>query len=732
MKSVEGIYKRLLMLVLALAIWGAIYPGRVWGQDSSNVTMTGRIYDLWASAGSVCIWEATAYVSASETGLKIIDFSDPADPVEIGNIPTDGHAGEVEAVGGYLYLLDSMGESNLRIFDLTDPHDPVEIGQFYRNEGGQCMTVDENGIFAHISYWDGSMKKINITDPANPYSMGTVNDADFDEMEVSGGYLYGSDYRSLVVFYAAGPVSPVNAATLELSDIIDDLAIANNRAYLAVRDTGLVIVDISVPASPAIIGTYVSEYEIHAVDAVGDLAYVSDYYELSVIDCADPANPVLAGYLETGPYASEIDAAGGTAYAVCRSGGFRIYDVADPGSISESGVIEHGVMSALQMSGDYLFAFNSRKGMTVIDVSVPEAPVEIAEMSGLTGVNTAAVSGDYLCIAGEDSTFRIIGVANPAAPEVIYSHTIEGYCYSISAEGSYAFLISFEAGGSRLTVFNFADPENVIIEFDDVTGDWAYDLSYKDGILFILGANGLEVYDFGQWELNSLTRLPTCMCTNHVYVYGDTLLLGSSHGVDFYDISVPESPVYLDNIECVQGNTGLSLDGDHLFAAHAWESGINVADITDISNSSLTGYYYHNNGYSKGICVRGDYCYYLNSLGIEIYDCSVALPVEHLPDGNQAVSFSLSPIYPNPFNAATTVSFNLSSSGNVSLKVFDITGREVQSLVNGHLSLGKHEAVWDAEGCASGVYLVRLTVDEKAPAAESRHHSSARKVVLVK
>ena len=101
--------------------------------------------------------------------------------------------------------------------------------------------------------------------------------------------------------------------------------------------------------------------------------------------------------------------------------------------------------------------------------------------------------------------------------------------------------------------------------------------------------------------------------------------------------------------------------------------------------------------------------------------------------GTGPYTFTLHQNYPNPFNAATTLTFNLSSSGEVSLKVFDITGREAASLVNGHLSLGKHEFVWDAEGVASGVYLVRLSL---LSTAESRHHMplflQTRKVVLVK
>ena len=86
--------------------------------------------------------------------------------------------------------------------------------------------------------------------------------------------------------------------------------------------------------------------------------------------------------------------------------------------------------------------------------------------------------------------------------------------------------------------------------------------------------------------------------------------------------------------------------------------------------------------------------------------------------------FSLEPNYPNPFNQQTTISFDLPVAGDISLKVFDITGREVAALGIGHWALGRHSVVWDAEGVASGVYFVRLTVDGQK--------SMVRKVVLMK
>ena len=64
--------------------------------------------------------------------------------------------------------------------------------------------------------------------------------------------------------------------------------------------------------------------------------------------------------------------------------------------------------------------------------------------------------------------------------------------------------------------------------------------------------------------------------------------------------------------------------------------------------------------------------------------------------------------YPNPFNQSTVISYKLQAVEEMSLTVYDITGREIQSLVIGYQSSGEHSVVWDAEGISSGIYVVRL------------------------
>lgn len=72
--------------------------------------------------------------------------------------------------------------------------------------------------------------------------------------------------------------------------------------------------------------------------------------------------------------------------------------------------------------------------------------------------------------------------------------------------------------------------------------------------------------------------------------------------------------------------------------------------------------------------------------------------------------FRLEQNYPNPFNPSTTIRFHIAEEAPVSLKVYDLVGRTVATLVNEHMRPGIHTTTWNADGLASGVYFYRLEV----------------------
>jgi hypothetical protein len=78
-------------------------------------------------------------------------------------------------------------------------------------------------------------------------------------------------------------------------------------------------------------------------------------------------------------------------------------------------------------------------------------------------------------------------------------------------------------------------------------------------------------------------------------------------------------------------------------------------------------------------------------------------------------SVVLNPNYPNPVNAHTTISYGLPRSSYVTLKIYNILGQEVATLVNEEKNSGYHRASWYAGNIASGVYFFRLSVTPTAP-----------------
>ena len=73
-------------------------------------------------------------------------------------------------------------------------------------------------------------------------------------------------------------------------------------------------------------------------------------------------------------------------------------------------------------------------------------------------------------------------------------------------------------------------------------------------------------------------------------------------------------------------------------------------------------------------------------------------------------SFQLEQNYPNPFNPITTIQWQLPESGTVTLKIYDVLGREVTILVNEELSAGEHEVNFNASRFSTGVYFYQLKV----------------------
>lgn len=139
---------------------------------------------------------------------------------------------------------------------------------------------------------------------------------------------------------------------------------------------------------------------------------------------------------------------------------------------------------------------------------------------------------------------------------------------------------------------------------------------------------------------------------------------------------------------------------------------------------------------SSGVTIFREYQYYAPNVGFvlnvrdipidqthtdQLMEYNIVMAAEE--DGTLPNAFSLKQNYPNPFNPATTISFSLPEKAYVSLRVFDIMGSEVASLLSKELSAGDHSVQWTAANITSGIYFYRI---------EAGVYSETRKLILIK
>jgi len=87
-------------------------------------------------------------------------------------------------------------------------------------------------------------------------------------------------------------------------------------------------------------------------------------------------------------------------------------------------------------------------------------------------------------------------------------------------------------------------------------------------------------------------------------------------------------------------------------------------------------------------------------------------PTDATPDPDLPGELTLHQNYPNPFNPVTVIEYALPESAYVTLRVYDVMGRLVETLVDGIKTHGKHQVTWDASDAASGNYIYRLQADD--------------------
>jgi hypothetical protein len=191
--------------------------------------------------------------------------------------------------------------------------------------------------------------------------------------------------------------------------------------------------------------------------------------------------------------------------------------------------------------------------------------------------------------------------------------------------------------------------------------------------------------------------------------------------VEDYVIPYGQLPVELTSFDATAGDgrvmlswsTASETDNDYFVLYRRVEGSTDFNRYAQIPGSGTTttqrDYSYTDNAVVNGVT----YEYRLSDVDINGVETVHETIVDATPfDGAEnPTEYSLHQNYPNPFNATTMFRFDIKEAGKVSLKIFDLMGREVATLVNEERAAGFHTISWDASNLATGIYFYRLEVN---------------------
>jgi hypothetical protein len=225
--------------------------------------------------------------------------------------------------------------------------------------------------------------------------------------------------------------------------------------------SGLSLIDVSDPAIPELIGRYEpagSPYVRFYQSAVGGgYAYSAGRFDgITVIDLNAPAMPTMVyQHQEAGVAFEGVTLDGNILYAAAREHGIRIFNVADPETLVQIGLLED--LSAawrLEVSPPYLFAADGAGGLKVVDVSDPTSPALAGSLMTTSGAQDLALAGNIACLAVGGEGMDVVDISSPTSPSLLSNFDTPGTAIGIAVQESLAFIADWEG----VRVVRITDP----------------------------------------------------------------------------------------------------------------------------------------------------------------------------------------------------------------------------------------------------------------------------------
>jgi len=702
----------IILIFAATCIFGGV-------AGAQNVEYAGST--LWSDVREVEVIDDYAYC-AFLNGLMILDVSDAESPSFVGQYYLEGEGRSIDVEGDYAYLAD--GPSGLQIIDVSDPSQPLWVGRC-DNDTVEAHSVFVSGDYAYVSYsycvgyrppeCYGYLLIIDITDPANPITVGSYGLYEVvDDVFVSGNYAYLTRYNSGWEYCSGGfhiidvsdPTNPVPVSS-EQGHCAPGIYVQENYAYVAFGDYGLDIFDISDSYNPIWVGNYNYGVNVRDVFVLGEYAYVVDHgYGLQIINVNDPAEPYWVGSCETTFDPRDVFVLDNFAYVsngVYGASGVSIIDINNPAEPSLIGNFETPSEIDNVFASDNNACVSTSSSIEIIDINDLSEPVWVGGY-WTPDFRDMFINNQYLYLL-ETSYLMTIDISIPSNPILIDVLNPGDGLRGMFVSGDYLYLADQYSG---LITFDLSDPTNPLLAGVCGLQDFCNSVFVTDDIALLTGDYYLHLVDVNDpYDPAWMASVQTDDASN-VIIVGEYAYVKVRSGFQIFDITDPLHPELAGSYD--DSNVeNFFVSGDFAFLAR--RSGeIRIINISDPAYPQFVANYY-TPGQTYDVFIEDPYIFLADYTSFIIlhFDPQTGI-IEKVSAPEQ---FSLSQNYPNPFNASTSISFALPQPGDVRLVVYDLLGRQVETLLDGYRPAGTHRITFDASDYSSGVYFYRVQAGER-------------------
>ncbi len=380
--------------------------------DVSNPTAPSFVTEVDLSlvvfTTDVAVQGDLAFVSSQLNGLMIVDVSDPLVPVWIGSaLPPVDRPNEkwIAATSIEDYAVVATLDHGIRVIDTTVPATPVEVA-VVDSLGYTYGAAISNEILV-LASGDRGITTVDVTDPLLPRPLAALALGPFwwvRDVDVAGSLVVAVG-MSFAVVDISDPSNPTVIGETPMWQVQGyAVKIVGDLAYVADPADGLRIIDISNPTNPTEVGslTWSGDFWVY-LDVAGSLVALQGP-RIEIIDVSNPAAPTSVSSINLGSTSRNVALDGSWLFA---AGGTSLhtFDLSDPALPAETNVFfEPREIASLGVRGSVLYVgsyvgFQGVSELEAWNVGDPSTPVLMGERLGTGDVVDLALGEEYVFTA---------------------------------------------------------------------------------------------------------------------------------------------------------------------------------------------------------------------------------------------------------------------------------------------------------------------------------------------